>query len=128
MDRIKGLSLEERKVLASEYKLLIDNLDIQNEEKTIFKINDELGKRGIEMDSRKFRKICEDIMHLFIYGELDFLVVGNKKGYKATNDEKDFESFLKKKHHQFIALSANYYQLRKTLETSKNMTFNFEEE
>jgi hypothetical protein len=128
MDRIAKLSEEERDLLASEYKLLIENIGIHEEEKNIFKINDELSKRGIEMSARNFRKICEDIMYLFIYGKMDFIVVGNKNGYKATNKEEDYEAFLRKKHQQFISLSSNYYKLKRTLETSKNMHFNFEEE
>lgn len=128
MNRIAILSDEERRDLAQKYKTLIEELDITNNTKKINEIQTILNSRGIAINSRKWRTICEDIIHLFIYEEIDFLVVGDANGYKATNKVEDFEAFLKKKHHQFISLSANYWALKKYFRNSKNYSLDLGEE
>lgn len=125
MDRIARLDKEERERLASQYKLYINNLGITEEPKKIHEIIKDFNERGYEITARGWRTLVEDVMYLFIYGEIDFLIVGSKRGYKATSEEADLNAFLKKKHNQFLALASNYHQLKKMCETRKNMKFEF---
>jgi hypothetical protein len=125
MDRIAKLEKEARERKASEYKLLFQRLGIDKNSLKTFEITKELSSYGIEMNARQWRKIVEDVMYLFIYGEVDFLIVGDTNGYKATSDETDLNNFLKKKHNQFLALATNYNRLKHMCETRKNMAIEF---
>lgn len=127
MDRIKGLDLDTRKELANSYKNIVDRLEIFDKPKNIYELSTEFGKLGTEMNARKWRSICEDIMYLYIYGNLDFVITGNSNGYTATNDIDHLKAYLTKKHNQAIALMSNYSKLKKCLETRFNESFDFGE-
>lgn len=128
MDRIANLEHKKRVELATQYKSLISSLGLFNEKQTIYK----LASRNLyveeNLSGRKFRKIAEDIMYLFIYDYLDFLIVGDKNGYFATNKQEELEAYLKKKHRQFLALSKNYYTLKKCLLNKINLSIDFEDQ
>ena len=125
MDRIKGLDEQNRIDLANSYKAKIDMLDIKNNTKNISELSFEFYKLGTEMNSRKWRSICEDIMYLYIYGNLDFMVVGNANGYTATNDIELITKHLSKKYNQAMGLMTNAYKLKKSLETRFNTKLDF---
>lgn len=127
MDRIKGLDEQTRIDLANSYKAKIDMLDLHNNTKNISELSFEFYKFGTEMDSRKWRSICEDIMYLYIYGNLDFIVVGSGNGYTATNDIHLIEQHLEKKYNQAMGLMRNASKLKKCLETRFNRSFDFGE-
>lgn len=125
MDRIKGLDEQNRIDLANSYKAKIDMLDIKNNTKNISELSFEFYKLGTEMNSRKWRSICEDIMYLYIYGNLDFMVVGNANGYTATNDIELITKHLSKKYNQAMGLMTNASKLKKSLETRFNTKLDF---
>lgn len=125
MDRIKGLDEQNRIDLANSYKAKIDMLDIKNNTKNISELSFEFYKLGTEMNSRKWRSICEDIMYLYIYGNLDFMVVGNANGYTATNDMELITKHLSKKYNQAMGLMTNASKLKKSLETRFNTKLDF---
>jgi hypothetical protein len=125
MDRIKGLDSQNRIDLANSYKAKIDMLDLHNNVKNISELSFEFYKLGTDMNSRKWRSICEDIMYLYIYGNLDFIVVGSGNGYTATNDIHLIEQHLEKKYNQAMGLMRNASKLKKCLETRFNRSFDF---
>ncbi|HRF71085.1 MAG TPA: hypothetical protein PKV66_06620 [Candidatus Pelethenecus sp.] len=128
MDRIASLKHKDRINLANKYNTLITNLGLLEEKQTIYDLAKKSSYAEAELTPRKFRTIVEDIMYLYMYGNIDYMVVGNAGGYIATNDIELLERLLKKKHHQFLSLSKNFYSLKKFLETRFNMSFDFEEE
>lgn len=118
MNRIKNLNEEERKAKAEDYIDLINCIGL-DEHKTIGRITSK-----INVNDRQWRKIVEDVMHLYMYGYVDKMIVSSPKGYILTNDPELINKFLKAKEHQFKALAYNCYNLRKALLHKDNYTIN----
>ncbi len=117
MNRVAKLEDEQRKELASYYMELIEPLGLDKGYKKSFEICAVLN-----MCSRDWRTIVENIMHLYMYNYVDKMVLGTPKGYLLTDDKELINKVLKAKEHQFKALAYNCYNLRKSIQHSDNYT------
>ena len=118
MNRIKNLNEAARKQLAEDYIDLANYVGLDDYKKM------KVISHQIYIDDRKWRKIVEDLMHLYMYGYVDKMIVSSPKGYILTNDPELIDKFLKAKEHQFKALAYNCYHLRKALLHKDNYTIN----
>lgn len=116
MNRVAKLEDEQRKELASYYMELIDPLGLDK-----YKKSSEICCT-LNMCSREWRKIVEDLMHLYMYNYVDKMIVGTQKGYLLTDDKELINKVLKAKEHQFKALAYNCYNLKKAIQHSDNYT------
>lgn len=120
MNRIA--KIEDQKIIEEmidEYQLIIDELGGLTD---YMKSKDITKKLGI--NDRKWRKIVENIMHLYQHNYISQMIVGTNKGYILTDDKERIKKFLKAKEHQFKSLAYNCYNLRKSLMHKNNYSIN----
>lgn len=118
MNRIIKIEEGQRKELAAYYEELINRIGLDNYKKTR-----EITKH-LSFGAREWRKHTENILHLYIDGYMDKLVVGTRKGYIYTDNEELIKDFIDRKEHQFKAMAYNCYHLKKALLHKDNYTIN----
>ena len=116
MNRIIKVEEDKRLEMAKYYLTLIKPLNLDT-----YKKSKEITTQ-LNISGREWRKIVENIMHLYMYNYLDQMVIGTNQGYLLTNDRELIDKFLKAKEHQFKALAYNCYNLRKSLLNKGNYT------
>ena len=116
MNRVAKMNEEQRQDIIAFYKEILERLDLSDYKKS----RDITSYLGI--CSREWRKIVENIMHLYMYDYLDKMVIGTHKGYLYTDDKELIDRFLKAKEHQFKSLAYNCYNLKKSVLRKDNYT------
>ena len=116
MNRVAKWEDHQRKEVADWYKELLEKINLSDYTKYKH-IQDVVG-----MSSRTWRYHVENILHLYMYGYLDKVVISSSKGYILTDDKHLIKEFIIRKRHQFKALAYNAYNLEKALSQSLNMT------
>ncbi len=116
MNRVAKLEDEARKELASYYMEMISTLGLEE-----YKKSSEICA-ALNMNDREWRKIVEDISHLYMYNYVDKMIIGTTKGYLLTDDKELINKVLKAKEHQFKSLAYNCYNLKKAIKHKDNYT------
>lgn len=115
MNRIKKQTQAQRLELAKNYKDFIRELGLFEGYKKSLELSDKIG-------GRTFRTIVEDILYLYSYGCIDFLIISNPTGYKASRNLDEIENYLKTKKHQALSLLSNYNTLKRAMQLRPQMT------
>lgn len=118
MNRVIILENEDdRKELASYYLTLIEFLNLEN---SYVKGNDISSMLSI--NRRQWNKMVEDVLHLYVAGVLDKLLIGTRYGFTYTNDNELVNNFIKARTNHFKSQAYNIYAVAKKFYKKDNMT------
>ena len=118
MNRIINLQEEQdRKDLANYYLSIIQFLNL---EKNYVKGDDISSLLNIKR--RQWNKIVEDVLHLYVSGVLDKLLIGTKNGFIYTNDEQIIDKFITSRKNHFKSQAYNTYAVFKKFKNRNNTT------
>ena len=114
--------IEDEKVIEEmigEYQTIISELGGLDDFMKAREITKILG-----VSDRSWRKIVEDVMHLYMHNYTSQMIIGTNRGYILTDDTELIKRFIRAKEHQFKALAYNCYNLKKSLLHKNNYTIN----
>lgn len=128
MNRIEKLDHQSRENLTNLYIDTLKQLEMFDGKPLILRdILLKAREKGIEMNGRKFRFMCEDISYLFQYEYLSFIVVGSQSGYRITDKKEDFEQYLRKRVALANSMRVNCSRLKKSVEAKINMSLDLDD-
>ena len=114
--------IEDEKVIEEmigEYQTIISELGGLDDFMKAREITKILG-----VSDRSWRKMVEDVMHLYMHNYTSQMIIGTNRGYILTDDTELIKRFIRAKEHQFKALAYNCYNLKKSLLHKNNYTIN----
>lgn len=117
MNRFINKSEAEIQSIVEYYDYFIELSGIKDKPLYSDEIAKYVGKCG-----RNVRHMVEDIMHLYMMGYLDKMIIGTKKGYIYTDDRDLILKVLKSREKQWKSMCYNCYHLMKKIYNQDNVT------
>ena len=117
MNRFIKLNNEDLKETAEAYKIVIDICKLENR----YVKSDEI-KRELRISPRTFRRMVEDVLHLYTRGLLPKMIVGTAHGYIYTNDVDLIQNEINHRVAQFKSIAYNWYKVQKKISNNDNLT------
>lgn len=118
MNRVIILENEQaRKDLAEQYMVLITLLDLEN---SYIKGNDISSL--LNVSRREWNKMVEDVLHLYVAGVMDKLLIGTRNGFIFTNDDQLIDRFITARRNHFKSQAYNTYAVFKKFKNRNNAT------
>ncbi len=118
MNRVIILEDEQaRKDLAEQHLVLINMLDLENQ----YVRGDDISSL-LNITRRQWNRIVEDVLHLYVAGVLDKLLIGTRKGFIYTNDEQLIDKFITARRNHFKSQAYNTYAVFKKFKNRNNAT------
>lgn len=117
MNRFIKINNEDLKETAEAYKIVIDICELENRYVKSDEIKKELG-----ISPRTFRRMVEDVLHLYTRGLLPKMIVGTAHGYIYTNDIDLIQNEINHRVAQFKSIAYNWYKVQKKISNNGNLT------
>lgn len=118
MNRIINLQQEQdRKDLANYYLSIIQFLNLEEN----YVKGDDISSL-LNIKRRQWNRICEDVLHLYVAGVLDKLLIGTKNGFIYTNDEIIISKFIDARRNHFKSQAYNTYAVFRKFKNRNNAT------
>ena len=117
MNRFIKLNNEDLKHTAEAYEEFIELCELDKR----FVKSDEI-RRTIGIRPRTFRRMVEDVLHLYTRGLLPKMIVGTAHGYTYTNDVDLIQNEINHRVAQFKSIAYNWYKVQKKISNNNNLT------
>lgn len=117
MNRFIKLNNEDLKHTAEAYEEFIELCELDKR----FVKSDEI-RRTIGIRPRAFRRMVEDVLHLYTRGLLPKMIVGTAHGYIYTNDVDLIQNEINHRVAQFKSIAYNWYKVQKKISNNDNLT------
>ena len=117
MNRLIKYDDNDIKHLAEGYEVVIDICELENR----YVKSDEI-RRTIGIRPRTFRRMVEDVLHLYTRGLLPKMIVGTAHGYIYTNDIDLIQNEINHRVAQFKSIAYNWYKVQKKISHNDNLT------
>lgn len=118
MNRIINLEQEQdRKEVASMYVNIIEGLGLNE----IYIKGNVIAER-LAITRRQWNRMVEDVLHLYVAGVLDKLLIGTRNGFIYTNDEQIIDKFITSRRNHFKSQAYNTYAVFRKFKNRNNAT------